>query len=88
MKYYILLIFGLFLMMSCESELFAFDQQETFYEGSLVHEDNARMLPDVKPDYNNDDMQDFIRPIIEEFNVDLVLQGHAYARGGCFMMGQ
>ncbi|WP_246581463.1 purple acid phosphatase family protein [Echinicola shivajiensis] len=37
----------------------------------------------TKPNRNNEDMQDFIRPIIEEFNVDLVLQGHdhAYARG-------
>ena len=37
----------------------------------------------TKPNRNNEDMQEFIQPILEEFGVDLVLQGHdhAYARG-------
>ncbi|GAB3666730.1 metallophosphoesterase family protein [Echinicola sediminis] len=37
----------------------------------------------TKPNRNNEDMKAFIQPILEEFDVDLVLQGHdhAYARG-------
>ncbi|WP_186758215.1 purple acid phosphatase family protein [Echinicola salinicaeni] len=37
----------------------------------------------TKPNRNNEDMQAYIQPILEEYGVDLVLQGHdhAYARG-------
>lgn len=37
----------------------------------------------TKPNRYNEDMQEFIQPLLEEFKVDLVLQGHdhAYARG-------